>query len=124
MKKKLAIVGTVGIPSKYGGFETLTEYITKDLSEKYDITVFCSSKSYEEKIKKYNNCHLKYINLNANGVQSIPYDILSLLKALRFADTILILGVSGCISLPFLKLFFKKTKIVTNIDGLEWKRDK
>lgn len=124
MKKKLAIVGTVGIPAKYGGFETLTEYITKDLSEKYDITVFCSSKSYEEKIKKYNNCHLKYINLNANGVQSIPYDILSLLKALRFADTILILGVSGCISLPFLKLFFKKTKIVTNIDGLEWKRDK
>lgn len=124
MKKKLAIVGTVGIPAKYGGFETLTEYITKDLSEKYDITVFCSSKSYEEKIKKYNNCHLKYINLNANGVQSIPYDILSLLKALRFADAILILGVSGCISLPFLKLFFKKTKIVTNIDGLEWKRDK
>ena len=48
MKKKLAIVGTVGIPAKYGGFETLTEYITKDLSEKYDITVFCSSKSYEK----------------------------------------------------------------------------
>lgn len=40
MKKKLAIVGTVGIPAKYGGFETLTEYITKDLSEEYDITVF------------------------------------------------------------------------------------
>ena len=38
MKKKLAIVGTVGIPAKYGGFETLTEYITKDLSEEYDIT--------------------------------------------------------------------------------------
>ena len=124
MKKKLAIVGTVGIPAKYGGFETLTEYITKDLSEEYDITVFCSSKSYEEKIERHNNCHLEYINLNANGVQSIPYDILSLIKALRFADTILILGVSGCISLPFLKFFSKKTKLVTNIDGLEWKRDK
>lgn len=124
MKKKLAIVGTVGIPAKYGGFETLTEYITKDLNEEYDITVFCSSKSYEEKIERHNNCHLEYINLNANGVQSIPYDILSLIKALRFADTILILGVSGCISLPFLKLFSKKTKLVTNIDGLEWKRDK
>lgn len=124
MKKKLAIVGTVGIPAKYGGFETLTEYITKDLNEEYDITVFCSSKSYEEKVERHNNCHLEYINLNANGVQSIPYDILSLIKALRFADTILILGVSGCISLPFLKFFSKKTKLVTNIDGLEWKRDK
>ena len=52
---------------KYGGFETLTEYITKDLSEKYDITVFVVLNLIEEKIKKYNNCHLKYINLNANG---------------------------------------------------------
>lgn len=124
MNKKIAIVGTVGIPAKYGGFETLTEYITKDLGEEYDITVFCSSKSYEKKLEKHNNCYLEYINLNANGVQSIPYDILSLIKALKFADTILILGVSGCIALPFLKLFSKKTKIITNIDGLEWKRDK
>ena len=30
-KKKLSIIGTVGIPAKYGGFETLTEYLTKDL---------------------------------------------------------------------------------------------
>ena len=124
MIKKVAIVGTVGIPAKYGGFETLTEYITKDLNKEYDITVFCSSKSYKEKIERHNNCRLEYINLNANGVQSIPYDILSLIKALRFADTILILGVSGCIALPFLKFFSKKTKLITNIDGLEWKRDK
>lgn len=36
----------------------------------------------------------------------------------------LILGVSGCIALPILRLFNKKVKIVTNIDGLEWKRQK
>lgn len=123
-KKKISIIGTVGIPAKYGGFETLTEYLTKDLNNDYDITVFCSSKSYEEQIDTHNNCKLKYIDLNANGVQSIPYDILSLFKSLKFADTILILGVSGCIALPFIKLFNKKTKILTNIDGLEWKRDK
>jgi glycosyltransferase involved in cell wall biosynthesis len=124
MNKKIAIVGIVGIPAIYGGFETLTEYITKDLNKEYDITVFCSSKAYEEKVKKHNNCHLEYINLNANGVQSIPYDIFSLFKSLKFADTILILGVSGCIALPFVKLFNRKIKIITNIDGLEWKRDK
>jgi len=123
-KKKISIIGTVGIPAKYGGFETLTEYITKDLNKEYDITVFCSSKAYKEKVKKHNDCHLEYINLNANGVQSIPYDILSLIKSLKFADSILILGVSGCIALPFMKLFNRKTKIITNIDGLEWKRDK
>jgi len=31
--KKISIIGTVGIPAKYGGFETLTEYITKNLSD-------------------------------------------------------------------------------------------
>ena len=29
-----AIIGTHGIPAKYGGFETLTEHLTKDLGDK------------------------------------------------------------------------------------------
>jgi glycosyltransferase involved in cell wall biosynthesis len=121
--KKISIIGIVGIPAKYGGFETLTEYLTKYLSQKYDLTVYCSSKSYSEKIESYNGAKLEYINLNANGVQSIPYDIISIFKALPKSDTLLILGVSGCIALPFVRLFSKK-RIVVNIDGLEWKRDK
>jgi glycosyltransferase involved in cell wall biosynthesis len=121
--RKISIIGTVGIPAKYGGFETLTEYLTKNLSDKYDLTVFCSAKSYNEKLEFYNGAKLKYINLNANGVQSIPYDIISIFSSLKFADTLLILGVSGCIVLPFVRLFSKK-RIVVNIDGLEWKRDK
>lgn len=123
MSKKIAIIGTVGIPAIYGGFETLAEYLTKYLGKKYELTVYCSSKSYNYKIIEYNNARLVYLPLNANGVQSIPYDILSILKALRYADTLLILGVSGCISLPFVKLITRK-KIVVNIDGLEWKRGK
>lgn len=121
--KKISIIGTVGIPSKYGGFETLTEYLTKKLSNQYEITVFCSAKNYCEKIDNYNGANLEYINLNANGIQSIPYDIISIFKSLRFADTLLVLGVSGCIVLPFLK-FFTKKKIIVNIDGLEWRRQK
>ncbi len=123
MSKKIAIIGTVGVPAIYGGFETLAEYLTKYLGKKYELTVYCSSKSYSNKIIEYNNARLVYLPLNANGVQSIPYDILSILKALRYADTLLILGVSGCISLPFVKLISRK-KIVVNIDGLEWKREK
>ncbi len=67
---------------------------------------------------------MKYVNLHANGVQSIPYDIISLYRSIKFADTILVLGVSGCISLPILRLLNKNVKIITNIDGLEWKREK
>lgn len=123
MAKKIAIIGTVGLPSNYGGFETLTEYLTKHVATQYDITVYCSSKSYKTKLKTHNNAKLKYLPLNANGVQSILYDIVSTFNALFYADVLLILGVSGCIVLPFIKLISSK-KIIVNIDGLEWKRDK
>lgn len=123
MTKKIAILGTVGLPSNYGGFETLTEYLTKDLGTYFNITVFCSSSSYKTKLKTHNNAKLKYIPLKANGIQSILYDIVSIFYALLFADTLLILGVSGCIVLPIVKLISKK-KIIVNIDGLEWKRAK
>ena len=123
MTKKIAIIGTVGLPSNYGGFETLTEYLTKDLGAHFDITVFCSSASYKTKLKIHNNAKLIYLPLNANGIQSILYDIVSIFYALLFADTLLILGVSGCIVLPIVKLISSK-KVIVNIDGLEWKRAK
>ena len=123
MPKKIAIIGTVGLPANYGGFETLVEYITKELYQDFDITVYCSAKSYSEKLITYNNCKLHYINMEPNGMQSILYDMRAIFHALKYADVLLILGVSGCITLPFIKLFSRK-KIIVNIDGLEWKRQK
>lgn len=121
--KKVAIIGSVGIPAKYGGFETLVENLSLYLSSQLDITVYCSSKAYPKKVHQYNNARLRYLPLNANGAQSIPYDILSIAHALFFSEILLILGVSGCCILPLIRLFSKK-KIVINIDGLEWKRNK
>ena len=120
--KKIAIIGTVGIPAKYGGFETLVENLTRYLAKDFDMTVYCSSRAYDKKLKMYNNAKLEYLDLNAHGIQSILYDIVSLLKAKDF-DVLLVLGDSGCIFLPILKIF-SKAKIIVNIDGLEWKREK
>ena len=121
--KKVAIIGSVGIPAKYGGFETLVEYLTKTLEGKYAITVYCSSKSYPERLSEHNGATLKYVPLKANGFQSIPYDLWSIAKAIRKHDTLLILGVAGCFAIPFFKLFFKR-KFIVHVDGTEWKRDK
>jgi glycosyltransferase involved in cell wall biosynthesis len=121
--KKIAIVGTVGLPACYGGFETLVENLVEEDCNK-DITIYCSSKSYDKKINMYKGARLVYIPLKANGPQSIFYDIASLLHALfKQPDVVLILGVSGCIFLPLFRLL-SKSKVVTNIDGLEWRRDK
>ncbi|EGR4303407.1 TPA: DUF1972 domain-containing protein [Vibrio cholerae] len=122
--KKVAIVGTVGIPACYGGFESLVENLTLYSSDNIEYTVFCSANSYSEQKKYHNNARLLYLPFKANGIQSVIYDIFSLIKCLMIKpDVILILGVSGCIFLPIFRLF-SNSKIITNIDGLEWRRDK
>ena len=121
---KVAIIGTVGVPANYGGFETLVEQLVRH-NKSYDLqyAVYCSKKSYNEERWVYHGAKTEYVGLNANGIQSIPYDILSLVKAARKSDVILILGVSGCAFLPIFRIFSKK-KLVINIDGLEHRRDK
>lgn len=125
MKKKISVIGTVGLPACYGGFESLVENLVRYKSKKINYHIYCSKGSYETRPDKVDGAELTYIPLKANGIQSVPYDILSMLDCMLFKrpDVILILGVSGCIFLPFLRLF-TKSRIVTNIDGLEWRRDK
>lgn len=123
INKKLAILGIVGVPSNYGGFETLVDNLLDHLPKFFEVTVFCESNSYPEKQESYKGAKLIYLNKKANGVQSIIYDSVSLLKSYKNQDFILLLGVSGAIMIPLLKPF-TKAKIITHIDGLEWKRDK
>ena len=122
--KKIAVIGIQGVPAKYGGFESLVDNIIgENCSDGVKYTVFCSAKDMKERLSEYKGCELKYVSLSANGVQSIPYDVISMCKALRGYDVMLILGVSGCLFLPFVKLF-SKAKVIVNIDGLEHRRDK
>jgi glycosyltransferase involved in cell wall biosynthesis len=113
----------VGVPANYGGFETLVDNLLDILPDYYEVTVFCESKSYPERLSRYKNARLVYLEMRANGAQSVLYDGLSIWKTFRNQDYLLLLGVSGAIMLPFIKPF-SKAKIITHIDGLEWKRDK
>jgi len=124
-KTKVGIIGTVGIPAKYGGFETLAHQLVLNLGKQLDLTVYSSSKSYSkaERVPSWKGAKIKYLPLKANGIQSIFYDILSMIHAMIFCEVLLILGVSGCIFLPFVKLFSTK-RIIVNVDGLEWRRAK
>ncbi|MGM9842113.1 MAG: DUF1972 domain-containing protein, partial [Candidatus Limisoma sp.] len=98
--------------------------IGHNASAEIDYTVFCSSKDLHEHPERYKNARLRYVGLHANGKQSIPYDIISMLRCLwRGYDVLLILGVSGCYFLPILRLLYWG-KIIVNIDGLEHRRAK
>ncbi|MFG6581117.1 DUF1972 domain-containing protein [Sulfitobacter sp. 1A13191] len=123
----VAVIGSVGVPAKYGGFETLVENLAKQaphMVNDVELTIYCSGKSYPERKLEFHGAMLRYVPLNANGVQSIPYDIWSLSSAVfSRSDVVLVLGVSGAIVIPLFRLF-GRSQIVTNVDGIEWKREK
>lgn len=123
----IALLGTVGVPASYGGFETLAENLVRyhhAQAVKEPLHVYCSSRAYAEQRSVYLSAMLHYLPLSANGAQSIPYDIWSLFSAVwRGSDRILLLGVSGAVALPIIRLL-SRARIVTNIDGIEWRREK
>ena len=123
-KKKVAIVGSVGLPANYGGFETMVYYLTKEKHTEVDFTVFCQA-IYQKMnaLKSIMDAKLIYLPIKANGAQSIIYDMISIIISWFKYDSILILGTGGSLILPFLRIF-KNTKTIINFGGLEWKRDK
>ena len=123
-KLHVAVIGTVGVPACYGGFESLVDNLLDFTPPNVEYTVFCSGKKYEKRLDSYKEAKLVYLEMDANGKESIFYDFKSMkLSVAANADIMLILGVSGCIFLPYIRRIFKG-KIITNIDGLEWRRDK
>jgi len=124
--KKVGVVGSVGLPAAYSGFETLVENLVENLHPRFQFTIYCSRFFYKKRPKTYKNARLVYIPLKANGVQSIPYDLLSLMHALFIArcKTVLVLGVGIAFAIPLFQFLKPKTKIIVHMDGLEWKRSK
>lgn len=120
-KSKVAIIGTNGLPGKYGGWDQLVIHLTEQLREKFEFLVYTSFTAISGNAE-YNGTKLKKVPFKANGFQSIPYDIYSIIHALFVCDVLFICGTSGCVFLPIAKLFGKK--IVLNPDGQEWKRGK
>jgi glycosyltransferase involved in cell wall biosynthesis len=120
--KRIAIIGTNGLPGNYGGWDQLVKHLTANLRDDFEFIVYTSSVHVKNKIKEYHGTKLQYVPFKANGIQSIPYDIWSLFHAAFTCDILFICGTSGCISLPLIRLINKN--IVLNPDGQEWNRGK
>ena len=119
---RISVIGTVGVPACYGGFESLVDNLLDFTPANVEYTVFCSAKKYENRLESYKGAKLVYLEKDANGIESILYDFEGMKRSLD-SDIMLILGVSGCMFLPYIRRRFRG-KIITNIDGLEWRRDK
>lgn len=140
MKRNVYIIGSKGIPAKYGGFETFVEKLTEhQCSEEIQYFVACmkenSAKSnYDEDSFQYHNANCYNIDVpNIGPAKAILYDILALRKAIKIAkeqkDEEPIFYILACRIGPFMSIYKKKIeklngKLFINPDGHEWMRKK
>jgi glycosyltransferase involved in cell wall biosynthesis len=123
---KIAILGTRGIPNNYGGFEQLAEYLSLGLRARgHDVYVYSSHRhKYQESSWKGVHIIHRFDPEHLIGTAGqFVYDFLSILNSRRHGfDVILNLGYTS--SAVFLRFFRSGARVITNMDGLEWKRTK
>lgn len=124
---KIAILGTRGIPNLYGGFEQFAEYVSVGLAGiGHEVTVYSPTfHPYRDATYKGVNIVRKWCPEGKIGAAAhILYDYLCLRDALgREADVVLELGYQSS-AISMLLCPTRKTRLITNMDGMEWKREK
>ena len=122
---RISVIGTDGLPARYGGFETCVEQLAPRLARRGHATlVFGSSVGRTALAVDSERLAHRYLPLRANGLWSVPYDLLNFLVCWRKVDAMLVMGVSGGIFLPLLRRMAGPRRIIVNVDGLETRRDK
>lgn len=123
---KIGILGTRGIPNHYGGFEQFAEYLSVGLVERgHQVWVYnSSSHPYQE--SSWNGVQLIHCQDPEDKIGTVGqflYDLNCIRDAKkRDFDILLQLGYTS--SSVWAKWLPKNAAILTNMDGLEWKRSK
>ena len=123
---KIGILGTRGIPNHYGGFEQFAEYLSVGLVELgAEVWVYNShNHPCQEKVwNRVNLIHCYDPEYKIGLAGQFVYDLNCILDSRkRNFDILLQLGYTT--NSIWYKLLPTKTKVVTNMDGLEWQRSK
>lgn len=124
---KIAFVSTRGIPNNYGGLEEFAEHVSVKLVERGHEVIVYNPHFHPFRESHFHGVRVKKIfspEPRIGTAGNFIYDFLSLRDALKErCDAILVCGYTTS-SISYLILSFRKTKLITNIDGLEWKRSK
>lgn len=126
MKLKIAILGTRGIPNHYGGYEQAVTWLAPGLVQRgHEVTVY-NSETHPYRGKEWNGVQIVHckdpVNLMGAAGQFV-YDW----HCLRHAgkndfDAILMMGYTS--SSVWRRIYPRHATIISNMDGLEWKRSK
>lgn len=124
---KIAIIGTRGIPNNYGGFEQFAEHISTRIANLgHEVFVFNPSyHTYTE--NNFKNVKIVRLKCNENllgGAAHFFYDYRCYKYAIKNQVDIALMCGYGTSAFALAFINKGKTKLVTNMDGFEWKRAK
>lgn len=117
------MLGTRGIPARYGGFESCVEQIAVRLAARgHEITVYCRSDYPETESRSYRGVRLVHLpRLRKSFLESPFNSFIATVYALCEGHEVL--HYFGCGNVPFLLApRIAGRKVVLTVDGLEWKR--
>lgn len=123
---KIGLLGTRGIPNRYGGFEEFAEQVCNYWADSgHEVFVYCEDNESKEvyEHEKVNQIFIKASKLP--GLSQFIYDYRCTKHALT--QNLDIIYHAGYATSVFGNLVYKKKlagKLVYNMDGLEWKRSK
>ncbi len=126
-QKIVAIIGTRGIPNRYGGFEYFAQHLSRGLHSKGYHTLVLEPGGLISKPEAYNGViriPIKLCRWLPHPIQKLEYGIKSLIRVKKLsANAAICCGYSPAIFFPFFSKGYRN-KLMVNLDGLEWQRAK
>ena len=122
---KIAILGTRGIPARYGGFETLAEELSARLAGRgHAVTVYTRSRYAQPGLSQWRGARIRVLPaVPSKYLETVSHALLSSLHAvLASYDAILVCNAIN--ALYCLPLRTSGARVVLNVDGLERRRRK
>ena len=122
---KFLFIGTRGIPANYSGFEICVQEVAKRLQNKHEIVVYARKGHYTERPNTIDNIQIVYLpSLKLKSFETLSHTFLSVLHGLIFHWSAKYMVFNPANSFALVLPWVFRKKIVLNVDGLEWKRDK
>lgn len=123
---KIGLLGTRGIPNRYGGFEEFAEQVCRFWADTgHEVFVYCEDNENKEVLEFKNMQQVFIKSSKLPGLSQFVYDYRCTKHALT--QNLDVIYHAGYATSVFGNLIFKKRlhgKLVYNMDGLEWKRSK
>jgi glycosyltransferase involved in cell wall biosynthesis len=123
---RVAILGTRGIPARYGGFETLAEELSAGLAARgHDVLVYTRSRYAQPGLTSWRGARIRVIpTIATKYLDTVVHGLVSGVDAAfaRFDAVLVCNAINAAAS--FLPRLGGRTRVVLNVDGLERNRRK